>query len=135
MKKFFILGFSSIFLWACAEKKTDNLAQIDPTQNFTMEEELSCRILTSTDTRRVSEEFILTDLFTKKPQVVWTDEKVFYSLSILHDERNLKGLRARSQEEQFIDTFLLNTQTGIFAVQRVGPAYGEEGVISKGNCR
>jgi hypothetical protein len=134
MKKTFLVLSISLVCLACSQKPTDDLEMLEGIQGFQMSDNLTCTILTSTDVTKQGESFSFLSVETQEPKIFWTDKKIFFDLEKIHDGMNLLGLRYVNNDKKLADTYLLNTQTGLFALKRVGLGIPKEGIISKGQC-
>lgn len=134
-KSFFVFGISLLFLTACSQKPTDDLEMLEGEKGFQMSNNIECTILTSTDVTRKGEKFSFLAAETAQPKIFWENKKSFSTLEKLHDAMNLIGLRYVNNDEKFVDTYLLNSKTGLFAVKRVGLTLPKDGIVSKGKCK
>lgn len=125
----------TFFISGCGKKPVDDLAVIKGEQAFSVSPNITCTFLTSTGNDIVGTQINFVNLQTEAPQILWSAQKEFFPLQKLYDDMGLLGLRYRNKEAGYIETYLLNTNTGVFAVKRVGPLYGEDGMVSKGNCQ
>ncbi len=141
MKKLYIpliilvtaVAFAGGYFFPRSNELEGNSIQGD--SSFTMSENLSCTILTSSSGDEVSRKISFINLGGNEPKVLFSDTGTTSPLTTVHTSDDTVTLQLVASGSGSTDTFVIDKKTGIFSRAVAGSFAGVYAIASKGNCK
>lgn len=116
-----------------SNKLESNDIQGEP--SFTMSENLSCTILTSSSGDDINRKISFINLGGNEPKVLFSDTGATSPLTKVHTSDDTVTLQLVASGSGSTDTFVIDKKTGIFSRAAAGSFAGVYATASKGNCK